>query len=314
MFRQGLPKRFKKPKGWLWGQFNNARGATLRFGQLSKHKEPLAHIVYVEGLSEFAEKTFELARDFNKMACNFSVFDRHGQGKSTRYLSNPHKQHSEGLDHDIDDLIQFCREHIPADEPVVLLGHSTGGLITLLALEREPDLFKGAAVTAPLLGLRIDYVANVEDVIARIPFPKSMRERYIPGGKDWEARSHPDSNLRPEDFSSDPKRNMISDYWKIKEPDIQAGSPTLGWVKEMCKGMVKVRDPEFLKNIKRPVLWMTAGQDKLVALKPILEVIKNMKNKRHLHFDEAQHEILVEKNKIRGPAMQEIYDFLKNDI
>ena len=98
MSRPKLEERFTQPKNWLWRQFNSVRDGALRFGQLAEHEAPRAHVVYILGLSEFSEKTFELARDFNNMACNFSVFDRYGQGASPRYLDDPHKQHSDGID------------------------------------------------------------------------------------------------------------------------------------------------------------------------------------------------------------------------
>ena len=55
-----LQKRFTEPANWQWGSLRNARGTNLRYGFLREHEKPLANLIYVEGLSEFSEKTFEL--------------------------------------------------------------------------------------------------------------------------------------------------------------------------------------------------------------------------------------------------------------
>ncbi len=312
---QGLENRFKKPQGWLWGHFNNARGGRLRYGNLSLHKAPLAHILYVEGLSEPAERTFELARDFNKMACNFSVLDRHGQGKSTRYLPDREKQHSQGVDHDIEDLIHYVDQHIPADEPVILLGHSTGGLLAVLALEKAPERFKAAILSAPLFGLGPAPGRDREALIARLPTPDILTQRYMPGGSGWKARSAPDSPAKPEDFSSDPARNKLADYWNNRDKALRTGAPTFGWVIEMSKAIMRIRKPEFvdkMNRIKRPILIFTAGQDHLVNNRYTEDFAAQLQNARLYHFRDGKHELLQESDAIRRPLLRRTHNFLKN--
>lgn len=313
--RQGLENRFKKPKGWLWGHFNNARGGRLRFGRLAHHKTPLAHILYVEGLSEPAERTFELARDFNNMACNFSVLDRHGQGKSTRYLPDREKQHSQGVEHDIDDLIHYVDQHIPAGEPVILLGHSTGGLLAMLALEKAPERFKAAILIAPLFGLAPSPGRDREALLARLPTPELLTQCYMPGGTGWKARSAPDSTVRPEDFSSDPVRNKLADYWNNRDKDLRTGAPTFGWVIEMCKAIMRTRKPDFankMDRLNRPVLIFTAGQDQLVNNRYTEDLAARLRDAKLYHFPDGKHELLQETDAIRRPLLQHAHDFLKN--
>ncbi|MCB9991885.1 MAG: alpha/beta hydrolase [Rhodospirillales bacterium] len=307
-----MEKRFRKPKGWLWGQFNSARGAILRFGRLSRHETPLAHILYIEGLSEYAEKTFELARDFNKMSCNFSVLDRHGQGKSTRHLDDPEKQHSHALEHDIADLIQYCEENIPSHETIVLLGHSTGGLIATLALEQAPELFKAAIITDPLYGFANELVKNKEPFYARLPSNSKLYEKYVPGMGGWLPRNHKKSRLKEGDFSSDPVRNKVHDFWPAMDHDLRAGAPTLGWIIEVCKGIMKTRTPGFAENIAQPILIFTAGEDKLVNNVHTNRIAPRFQNAALHHFSTAQHEILMEQDHIRKPVMTRIHAFLKN--
>lgn len=309
---QGLENRFTKPKGWLWAHFTNARGATLRFGRLSCHKTPLAHIVFIEGLSEYAEKTFELARDFNRMACNFSVLDRQGQGKSDRYLPDRDRQHSQGVDHDVDDIIRFCRDHVPEGDPIILLGHSTGGLIALMALEKEPALFKGAILVAPLLGIASPLARDKESYIANLPLPPTFAGRYIPGGRGWTPRESKLSLYKPEHFSSDPVRNKIHDYWPQKDRDLRSGSPTLRWIVEICRAIIRTRVPGFTEKIDKPVLIFTAGQDVLINNDPTLTLAGRLKRATHHHYPDGKHELYLEKDDIRDSLLRRTHDFLKN--
>ncbi|PJB72486.1 MAG: hypothetical protein CO093_02885 [Alphaproteobacteria bacterium CG_4_9_14_3_um_filter_47_13] len=315
MFEQGLPEQYTQPKNWLWGEFENARHAILRFGKLSLHKNPLAHIVFVEGLGEYAEKNFELARDFNKISCNFSILDRQGQGKSTRYFPNaPHKQHSQGVDHDIADLVQYCKEHIPENEPIVLLGQSTGGLIALLALEEHKDLFKAAILSSPLLGIKDPRIKGKEALFSSIPIFDCIKEMYVPGGGDWKPRSHPEKMHNPEDFSSHPDRSLINDYWPENDPDLRAGDPTIGWLWHMCKAITKIRNPETLKNITQPVLIISNGDDVLIDNTPIDAIVSQLPNGLHTHHIKGKHDSLMEDDRIRNQNLKEIEHLLKNSL
>jgi len=310
-----LAARFTKPKHWQEGTFTNGRGLSLYFGQLARHQKPLAHIVYVAGLSEFSEKTYELARDFNKNACNFSVYDRPGQGRSPRLLDDPHKQHSTGTHQSVDDLIQFCKTQIPAGEKVVLLAHSTGGLIALEAMRREPALFSAAVMTGPLFGFKHAALKGREAYVARLPLPQMVRETYVPGGGPWKPRHKADRNENPDAFSSDKVRNKIHDYWMNRYPVLRTGSPTCGWVSHKSQAIMRIRDPEFLKTITQPVLVFTAGKDHLVENAQIMAVVNQLPNATHYEYKTGRHELLMEKDSIRSDLLfKKTLPFLKKHL
>ena len=310
-----LEERFTRPQNWVDGTFKNARGHDLYFGQLREHEKPLAHIVYVSGLSEFTEKTYELARDFNKASCNFSNYDRPGQGRSPRLLADAFKQHSTGIQHSVDDLIAFCKAKVPKGEPLVLLGHSTGGLIALLAMAKEPELFKGAILTGPLLGFQNPITYNREAYFSRLPLPNILYEKYIPAGGPWLPRSAPNAPTPPEAFSGDPIRNKLHDHWMQANPQLRCGSPTFGWVKHKCQGIVELHNLKTLQKITQPVLIFTGGRDHLVRNDMIGDIAKKLKDAQLVHFQDAGHEILMEKDDIRNPLLYKFsIPFLKNKL
>ena len=303
--RDSLDARFQKPKEWKTGSFINKRGMALRTGSLATHFNPVANIVIVPGLSEYSEKFYELARDFNARACNVFIYDPPGQGHSDTSLENPHKQHSTGTKHDIDDLVKFRKTQVPNNAPTIVFAHSTGGLVAMRTIQEHPDLFDAATITAPLFGLHNPIARNRERFFANLPLPKAMKESYIPGGGDWTPRDHKDSALKADDFTSDPERQKIQDYWATRTPAFQKGGVTWGWVKERCKSIIEVRKKKNLAKVDIPVFLATAGNDKLVNNQGADKVAGRLSHVLHMHFSDAKHEMYLETDDIRTPLIDQ---------
>lgn len=303
-----LQRQFCKPSGWQEGKFSTEHHADLHYGQLQQHASPLAHVVYVEGLSEFTEKTFELAKDFNEASCNFSVFDRHGQGASKRYLKDREKIHSGPIEHDVDDLIHFCEQKVKQGQPIILFAHSTGALIALQALKKRPELFKGAIITAPLLGLKDPIIHNKEKLFSYIPLPSFIKKKYVFGEGPWEPRTVRKDQL----FSTDPVRKHVHDYWQKHRKELRVGGPTFGWLKEITKAISKTRTPDFLRGIKHPLLIATAGDDQMVENKHTSKAMQSLPNATHIHYEDAKHELVMEQDHIRKPLIKSAISHIKN--
>ncbi len=311
---QDLQERFREPAGWQWGAMQNARGMALRHGYSIPTEKPMAHILYVGGASECAEKSFELARDFNRASCGFWVMDRAGLGLSDRYLSNRFKQHSEGFSHDAADLIRFVKEKIPADgAPIILLGHSTGALIALTAAHDAPGVFSGAALTAPLFGLnRPAIIKNREHIFAKLPLPRLIREAFIPGGQSWRPRNERRSEMCCDDYSMDPDRKLIHDYWPENNEKLRVGAVTMGWTVEACKAMMLARDPAWLKKIDMPVHIFTAAKDNLVNNAHAIKALQHFKNALHTDLPDGRHDLPMERDHNRDVVIAGTLALAKN--
>jgi len=276
---------------------------------------PKVNIVYVQGLSEFSEKKYELARDFNKMSCNFYIPDRYGQGRSDRYFpEHPHRQHSDGTAQDVADLVQFCHEHIDNDAPIILLGFSTGGLIALEALAAHPDTFDGLILASPLLGFADPLLKNREHLAARLPLNNPVSSKYIPGGTDYRPRNHPLNLYKEHDFTSDPERQKLQDIWAERAPHTKTGAPTFGWIVHMCRAIVglqdKSKDTGKMEDITKPVICFTADDDKLINNDAVKKIVERIPHAQLVHIEEAKHEIFLERDQFRKPVLQKIADFL----
>jgi lysophospholipase len=297
-----LQARFKKPKKWQWGDFANKRNETVRYGFL-KAANPKATIIFVPGLSEYSEKTFELSRYFNKQSCDFWTYDRHGQGYSGRFIKGKQAQHSQGFDHDVKDLVKLVNDVIKPDNPVIILGNSTGGMITLMAGHDHPDKFDAIISTSPLLGFYDQTFRRLGNIVTKIPMPKYLEEKPTRGNGSWAPRSSKETQHDPDDYSSDPVRNKIHDHWMKKDPELRAGAPTLGWGRHAIQAHKRIKNPRYLRNIKRPVLIFTAGKDLLVDNEPVFEAAKHIKDVEHIHFKRGKHELLMETDDIRDVVL-----------
>ena len=116
---------------------------------------PSPTVIFVNGRTESYLKYKEVAFDFFQKGYSIFLFDNRGQGLSQRLLPDAEIGYVERFDDYVDDLDEFQQKIVaPASKaPTYLIGHSMGGLITLLYLERQPKNIVKAAVTAPMIGI-----------------------------------------------------------------------------------------------------------------------------------------------------------------
>lgn len=299
-----LDKRFQPISDWTWEKFTRL-DHSLRFGYYVPAKARCI-VIILPGLSEFAEKYFETLRDLLAANCGVFVLDWMGQGGSGRYLSNPHKRHSSGFDDDVADLDVFIKEHvqkIAPGLPLIMLAHSMGAHIGLRYMCKYPDVFSCAALSAPMNGIA---AINRIPAFARLPIGQALRflfgNRYTGPRGDWRE----DMRIaRGEDpFSSDPARRAIHNYWCLKNPALQVGRVTFGWVYEAlrsCHGLIAELQAAPLQT---PLLIGLAGRETIVDNEATRRLLPCLKNAHILDLPESRHEILMEIDAVRNAFLQ----------
>lgn len=300
-----LEQRFAQPDKWRWHIMRNARGHGLRYGCLMPENKPKAHVIYIEGLSEYAEKTFETARDVHENGCAFWVLDRQGQGLSGRQLKNIFNSHSTGFAHDVADLVQLAETLVADGAPIILLGHSTGALITLMALHDRPDLFAGATIGSPLLGLKDERLTGRENLFAKLPLPDFIRNRSVVGMDTWVERAC--KNLKAGDFSSDPSRMMIHDYWMNRQEKLRMEGASYGWLQAVCRAIAMVTKPSYLRSIEKPVHIFAAGHEYLINNSAVFAAYRHLPHATYHYMAKGRHELLMETDAIRAPVLRSVF-------
>jgi lysophospholipase len=302
-----LQPRFKIPENWQWG-YMQRDGYTLRYGWGMPSQAPEGAIVILPGLSEYCEKYFETARE--ALARNFSVLviDWRGQGASSRYLKNPHKRHSQGFDKDATDLLALIKE-CPAthnQDNLFMLAHSMGGNIGLQILINNPDLFKGAGFSAPLIGLHAlqnmppSMASGLINALAGI-----MSKAYAPMGGDWlpEPRDIGGHLV----FSNDSERAAIHNAWMIENPSLQVGHVTYQWLCDAHAACQFVSAKIKQGELKASCVIASAGHETFVSNQAILKAAEHCKSIQHIHIKEARHEIFMETNSVRSQLIDSFY-------
>ena len=314
-------ERFTEPPGWRWHTFKRD-GRRLRFGAVSpKDKIPDAIVVCLPGLSEFAEKYFETARDCLDKNLAFWVFDWMGQGKSDRYIKNSQKRHIRSYERDVEDLHALIMDYIKHSAvhpdvgriPMVMLAHSMGAHIGLHYLLRHPGSFECAAFTAPLLKLKVFEAVN-SHVAKWIVGTKAFFSdtRYAPGFGNWreEIRTTPSLNF----FSDDSVRSAIHNAWCLADAELQVGGITWGWLYETHKSCMALWKNNPLKLLDTHCVIGVAGKERFVSNRAIRKAAGVMPNATLLEFPESKHEILMEREEIRKVFINAFYDLIRERI
>jgi alpha-beta hydrolase superfamily lysophospholipase len=129
-------------------KFPAADGARL-FRRSWLPREPRRVVAVVHGLAEHSGRYDHVGAWLAARDCAVHAFDHRGHGRSEGPRGHV-ATFSQLLD-DLEAFLQILRREHPPELPVVLLGHSMGGLLTAALLcERKPDVFAAVLSGAPL--------------------------------------------------------------------------------------------------------------------------------------------------------------------
>jgi lysophospholipase len=303
-----LPQRFLEPAGMRWGTHVATDGAQLRWSSLGGQSAS-AHCVLVGGFSEFIEKYFETAADLAGRGFAVWCMDWRGQGASTRPRQRPHRPRARDYDRDAEDLAGFAASIAGDGRPLVVMGHSMGAAIALLALRGNPRLFRAAILSAPMLALATGRVpADVAYAISTTAVRLGLGHALVPGTRTWPVAT----DIAPERSrtSSDAIRCRVQPSWFAARPQLRIAGVTFAWLGtaiELCR---RFDDPRMLAGITTPVLIGTSGVDHFVAADAHHRAASLLPHCRHGVFADAKHELFMERDAIRSRWLAEIDRFL----
>lgn len=323
-------ERFQAPKDWDWS-FRTLKNIKIRYGQSRSRKDYRAVVVMFEGLGDFGEQYFELARNLDARDLKLIVIDLPGQGGSGRYLKNSHKRHSVNFSSVLEDLHTLIDEVAlsaavdPEDNhkrlPIILLAHSLGGHLALRYLaeynksSRCTPIFACAAMTAPMISMKSveAFPKWLSPLIIR--FLALCPQSYIPMGGDWVVGS----KIRPYlDYvlSSDPERSNLQNafFSNALHQKLVIGSPTNKWLSDAFDSCNIIQKPNYLEKITVPILIGLAEQDALVSNTAIRAAAKKLPHAELLEFPTAHHEILMETDDIRNKFLDRFFTFIDENV
>lgn len=227
-------------------------------------------VILTHGLAEHSECYDHVAKGVNEMGWSVIGWDMRGHGRS-----EGKRGHVSDFQHYVEDLktlVHSVRNEDPS-KPIVLFGHSTGGLVTLLAaLELSLEEIKGYVLSSPALGFSIK-VPYLKDQFAR------LADKYLPSITLHNEIQYEDLTHDTEFLERYPKDHLRHD--KIS-PRIYLG---------MLDGFEKVF--ANIDSYTKPVLLQLAGHDKIVDALKAKEFYERLVNpeKRLEIYADSYHEV-----------------------
>lgn len=276
-------------EGTFWGY----QDAELYYQVWHPAQPALGTIIITHGIAEHSECYSRLAEDFANHRYTTMVWDLRGHGLSEgkRGYVNRFQDYCD----DLDAFIRFAKtQDYTKGLPLLLFGHSMGGLITLKTLiNHSPAQITAIALSSPALGLTIQ-IPKLKDKAARVLadwMPKVTLHNEI----DFATLVRDEKLIR--EYKNDPLRHD-----KI--------SPRL------FLGMMEAFDEvqASADQIHLPLLMQLAGQEQVVstpASEKFFEKVASKKKELFI-YSESYHEIFNDLD--RDAAIRDFLDFCSRQL
>ena len=214
------------------------------------------------------------------------------------------------FDRDAAELTGFIESFIPRERRL-LIAHSMGGAIALLALHQNPKLVDTAILSAPMIE---PTSGGLPRFLARfIPWAAvglGLGGHFIPAGPASGPWRYDDS-LSPETsiVSHDPERGLVHREWFENQPRLRVDGPTFAWAKAAFGLSRRLLAPGFLAGVTTPILIGSAGKELLVRPQSHRVAAARLPNCKLVEFPAAKHELFHETDAVRSRWFAEIETF-----
>jgi len=228
----------KEEKGW----FESGDGTRLLWRRRQPDGDPRANLLFVHGLAEHSGRYLHVLERFSAAGYDCWAFDYRCHGESPGL-----RVHVDRFDEFVGDVAaahRMVRDRAPRG-PLVLVGHSQGGLLVLRYVVTHPEGTDGIIISSPFLGMHPDskppaalqMVANIVSTFSsKLMFSKVADPSFLsrtPGVA--------------EAYVADP---------------LVSSTVSARWFTEIMRAQLDIR--ERAANLAVPALIMQSGDDRLV--------------------------------------------------
>jgi lysophospholipase len=290
------------PAGIVSGMVSTPDRMRLRFAvcpsQLSTTR---GTVVLLQGRNEAIEKYFETISDLTALGYMVATFDWRGQGGSSRLRGAARAGHIPSFDAYVTDLETVFRELILPDcrGPYVILAHSMGGAVAMLAARRLANRVERIVAAAPLIGMPSGS-PRPGGLFFGMNAMRWMGLGRLPVRGEWRsARWTVDRNP----LTSDSRRFQRNRALIAAAPHLFVGSPTAAWVAGAIAAMRRLDDSDVIAAMHVPTLMITAGHDRVVSSAAAERLAWRMRSGHALSLAGARHELLQEADIFRAPFL-----------
>lgn len=238
-------------------------------------------VVLVHGYAEHGGRYAHVAEQLTAAGSAVYAPDHIGHGKSEGERAS-----IRDFEHVVDDLrslVEIALEEF-GEKPVIMIGHSMGGLLTARYAERYPESLSGVGFLGAVLG---DW-NWARDVLAAPELPKEPSD--------------------PSGMSRDP--DTVRSY--AEDPLVYHG----GYKRELLEAEVVALDRfnAEIQTLTMPVLFLHGDADPFVPVETSAKAVERMPAsiKRAKIYPGAKHELVNELN--REEVIEEIESFVKDVV
>ena len=260
---------------------------------LPDDEEIKAYIIAFHGWGTHSDRLKLPAEYLTEKGYAVYAYDFRGHYRNTGEIPG----HIDSMDHIQKDIVLFMDtvREVAKDKKIFLMGHSFGGLISLIFAINHPAL-PGVLISSPLLGMFMKLsigkkvIKSISNTISKLS-PNKILNNEI------------DQNQLTSDLKI--LRSHIADKHKIDVISAKSASEIDKYTKWAM---------ENASNLICPVLIMQAGNDKIVDTKKAEEFFNKVrsKDKRFKVYDGFLHELWNEKG--RAQVYQDMYVWLEKHL
>lgn len=321
-----LASRFADEVEPLWaqrvkrGEFNGVGGVKLAYASVVVPLERAA-VVIVSGRTENLLKYQEVVADLVRQKYSVYLYDHRGQGFSDRILrTDSQKGHVDNFEDYVDDLQTFVQQVVRRDphKTLFVLAHSMGGGIATRHLQRFPGVFAAAALSSPMHTPNSTILISANSSCWYFRLTGWIASEVWAGGiaRPYSHKPYDEAN---NDYTHSPGRWARVLKIEREYPAVRLGGPTRGWASEACAASSIILS-ETAKVIT-PVLVLQAGEDTAVmpegqnefCTKLLQHTGRACDGGSPQRIEGARHELLIEADRYRVPAMSKIMDFFERN-
>lgn len=260
-------------------------------------------ILISSGRTEAAIKYKEVIFDLFNNGYSIYIHDHRGQGLSGRMLENRDMGFIDTFQFYIDDMKFFHDTYLKPKnyKKTFLLAHSMGGVIGMTFLEQNPNSFNAAAFSSPMLGFRPPGCAIVKVMDGETPKYALGEAAYKDDLTTFKGNILTGSEVR--------YYRMVDAY--SKEPTAKLGGATYHWAHKSCQQFDYIFDN--VDKIETPFILFSAENEQIVdphAHQKFVDTAKKLgKDCVGFEVENAQHELLIEKDEQRIETINELLNF-----
>ncbi len=270
--------------------------------------EPRGTVVLVHGFSENADKYHEFIYYLLREQLSVLILDQRGHGRSYRAAPQGviHIDRFGEYINDLEAVLTSFESRLTA--PLYLFAHSMGGAIAMLYLEKHPNVFEKAVLSAPMIDLQYRGFSRFISISACrfCTLTGRAKKAVFISKKDYENEPFEHSS------SLSPARFGFLREQRRRDPVFSGSAPSYAWSLAALGVAKKILAKGAPERVTLPVLILSAEIEHLVNNEAQQKLAARLPQGTLKQIAGSKHEILFANDEILHPVLGDILNFYSN--